>query len=189
MDRAVLAERAEHAHRAVVASRPGVRETSARQVPLEDRRAHVADRLLPGRAPPARAAVGDERAHDVIAGLHAGDARADFLDDAGAFVAEHHRQPRLEVAVRDVDVGVTKTGMGVTDEDLTGLRPVEVELLDLDRLARLVDNCGFGLHVALPLDTWPGRNRPSPRSSRRDTDMSSKCPVSRSHGRSHSRSR
>ena len=44
--------------------------------------------------------------------LDAGDARADLLDDPGALVAEHHRQPRLEVAVRDVHVGVAQARRG-----------------------------------------------------------------------------
>ena len=67
MDGAVLAERAEHAHRAVLAARAGDREPLAGQVALEDGRAHVADRLLAGGAVAAGAAVRDERADDVVA--------------------------------------------------------------------------------------------------------------------------
>ena len=114
---------------------PGDREALAGQVALEDRRAHVADRLLAGRAVAAGAAVRDERADDVVAGLDAGHAGPDLLDDPRALVAEHHRQPGLEVAVRDVDVGVAQTRVGVADQHLALLRSVEFQLLDLDRLA------------------------------------------------------
>ncbi len=56
----------------------------------------------------------------------------DLLDDARALVAQHHRQPSLQVAVSDVHVGVAQTGVRVADEDLTLPGAVEVELLDLD---------------------------------------------------------
>ena len=151
VDRAVLGERADHAHRAVVAARAGEREPRAGQVTLEDRRAHVADRLLPGGAPAAGAAVRDERADDVVTGGDPGDARADLLDDPRALVAEHHRQPRREVTVHDVQVGVAQPRMGVADQHLPRLGAVEVELLDLDRLARLDDDRGLGLHRRPPL--------------------------------------
>ena len=147
-DRAVLAERADHAHRAVVLLRAGAGEgeTAAGELAGEDVRAHVADGLLAGGAPAADAAVGDERADDVVARLHARDAGADLLDDARALVAEDHRQAGLEVAVGDVHVGVAEPGVGVPDEDLALLRAREVELDDLDRLAGLVDDSSLGLH-------------------------------------------
>jgi hypothetical protein len=49
-------------------------------------------------------------------------------------VAEHHRHPRLDISVDHVQVGVAQARVGVADEDLSGLRPVEVEFLDLDTL-------------------------------------------------------
>ena len=55
---------------------PGDREPLARQVALEDGRAHVADGLLAVGAVAAGAAVGDERADDVVADLDPRDARA-----------------------------------------------------------------------------------------------------------------
>ena len=97
---------------------PGDREPLAGQVALEDGGAHVADRLLAARAVAAGAAVRDERADHVVAGLHPGHAGPDLLDDAGALVPEHHRQPGLEVAVRDVHVGVAQPGVGVPDQHL-----------------------------------------------------------------------
>ena len=61
-------------------------------------------------------------------------------------VAEHHRQPRREIAVRDVDVGVAQAGVGVADENLTFPRAIQVQFLDLDALTGLVDDSGLGLH-------------------------------------------
>src|SRR5690348_11119264 len=145
-DGAVLAEGPDHAHGAVIAAGACHREPLAGQVALEDRGAHVADGLAAGGAVAADAAVRDERADDVVAGLDPGHARAGLLDDPGALVAEHHGQPRREVAVRDVDVGVAQARMGVADEYLAVLRAIQVELLDLDALTGLVDDCGLGLH-------------------------------------------
>src|SRR5271169_468952 len=145
-DHAVLAEGADHAHGAVLPAGPGDREPRAGQVALEDRRAHVADRLAAGGAVAADTAVRDERADDVVTGCHTRHAHADLLDDPRAFVAQHHRQPRREIAVRDVDVGVAQAGVGVADEDLAFPRPIQVELFDLDALAGLVDDSGLGLH-------------------------------------------
>ncbi len=54
----------------------------------------------------------------MVADLDPGDAGTDLLDDAGALVAQDHRQAGLEVAVGDVDVGVAEAGVGVADQDL-----------------------------------------------------------------------
>src|SRR5207244_13219180 len=124
---------------------PGVGEPLAGQVALEDRRAHVADRLAPGGAVAADTAVRDEGQDHVVAGLHPGHARPDLLDDPGTFVAQDHGQPRREVAVRDVDVGVAQARVGVADQNLAILRAVQVELFDLDALAGFVYNGGLGL--------------------------------------------
>jgi hypothetical protein len=82
----------------------------------------------------------------VITRSHAGDTRADVLDHPGAFVTQHHGQPSGEVALHDVQVGVAQPGVGEPDEHLTLLRPGQVELLDLEGLADLVDDGGGGLH-------------------------------------------
>jgi mycofactocin precursor len=84
----------------------------------------------------------------VVALLDPRDAGPDLLDDARALVPEHHRQSRLEVTVRDVYVGVAQPRVRVADQHLPLPRPVEVELLDLDRLAGLVHHCGGGFHGA-----------------------------------------
>src|SRR6266566_2570016 len=145
-DHAVLAEGPDHAHGTVLAAGPGEGEPLTGQVALEDRRAHVADRLAAGGAVAADAAVRDEGQDHVVAGFHPGHARPDLLDDPGALVAKHHRQPRRQIAVRDVDVGVAQARVGVADQDLTILRAVQVELFDLDALTGLVDDSGLGLH-------------------------------------------
>src|SRR4029077_14266364 len=67
VDHAVLAEGAEHAHRAVLPARAGDREPLAGQVALEDRGAHVADRLLPARAVAAGGAGGGEKGNHTAA--------------------------------------------------------------------------------------------------------------------------
>src|SRR5260370_20322643 len=146
MDHRELAERAKDAHGAVLAARTGKREMLARQVALQDRRAPVADRLAPGGAVTADAAVRNEGADDVVTGLHPCHARPHLLDDPGALVAKDHRQACLEVPVRDVDVGVAQARVQVADQNLAVLRPVQVELLDLDALTRLVDDGCLGLH-------------------------------------------
>src|SRR5579872_7157118 len=69
----------------------------AGQVALQDRSAPVADRLAPGGAVAADAAVRDEGADDVVTGLHPGHTRPHLLDDPRALMAKHHRQACLEV--------------------------------------------------------------------------------------------
>src|SRR5690349_20144203 len=145
-DHAVLAEGPDHAHGAVLAARSGDGEPLTGQVALEDRRAHVADGLAAGGAVAADAAVRDERQDHVVAGLHPGHARPDLLDDPGALVAEHHGQPRREIAFRDVHVGAAQARVGVADQNLAVLRAVQVELFDLDALAGFVYDSGLSLH-------------------------------------------
>jgi hypothetical protein len=86
----------------------------------------------------------------VVAGRHPGHAGADLLDDARALVAEHHREPALDVALHHVQVGVAQPGVGVPDQDLALLGAAELELLDLQRLAGLVDDGGDGFHGRFP---------------------------------------
>lgn len=129
------------------------------QVALQDRGAHVADRLPSGRAVPAYAAVRNERGHHVATGLDPGHAWAHLLDDPGALVPEDHRQPGLQVTVRHMDIGVAETGVGVADENFAVFRPVEFQLLDLDWLAGLVDDRGLGFRGR----SFRPRARPSTR--------------------------
>jgi hypothetical protein len=82
----------------------------------------------------------------MIAGRHSGHARSYLLDDPCTLMAEHHRKPRREIAVSDVNVGVTKACVGVADENLALPRPIQVELFDLDALAWLVNDSSLGLH-------------------------------------------
>src|SRR6185437_2883726 len=102
--------------------------------------------LVPGRAVAADAAVGDERADHVVARLDLGDARPDFLDDPGALVPADDREPRRQVAVGQVQVGVAEPGGDVPDQHLPGARPVQVEFHDLEWGLHVVQYRGLDLH-------------------------------------------
>jgi hypothetical protein len=57
----------------------------------------------------------------VVTRLDLGDAGADLLDNAGALVAADDREPRDQVAVDQVQVGVAEPGGDVPDQDLAVL--------------------------------------------------------------------
>src|SRR6185437_12896505 len=118
-----------------------------RHAALEDRRAPVADVLLPGRAPAAVPAGGDERAHHVVAHGDAVDAGPDRLDDAGALVPAHDGHAALDVADAQVLVGVAQARRGEADQDLALPRIVELELRDLPWLVEPGQDRCLGLHV------------------------------------------
>ena len=86
-DGGALGERAEHAHGTEILLARVEPERAVGHEALEDGGAHVAEVLAAGRAVAAGPAVRDEAADHVVAGLHLGDAGADFLDDAGTLVA------------------------------------------------------------------------------------------------------
>ena len=93
------------------------------------------------------AALGRVERDDVVALLHAGDARADVDDDAGAFVAEDGREEPFGIGARAGElVGVADAGGLDLDEHLAGARPFELDLLDDERLAGFVGDGGAGLH-------------------------------------------
>ncbi len=84
---------------------------------------------------------------DVIAGLQRGDAGADLAHDAGAFVAEDGREDAFRVGARQrVGVGVADAGRHDLDQHLAGLRALDVDDLDGERLARLPGNGCADLH-------------------------------------------
>jgi hypothetical protein len=85
-------------------------------------------------------------AHHVVTGGHPGHPGPDLLDDPRALVPEHHRQPCLEITVLDVHVRVAQPGVGVADQHLAVAGAVQLQFLDLDRLARFVDDRGLCLH-------------------------------------------
>ena len=79
----------------------------------------------------------------MVAGRDPGDAGADLLDHARALVPQHHGQPARDLPVQHVQVGMAEPGVRVADEDLALSWPGEVELLDLEGLADLVNHrCG-----------------------------------------------
>ena len=95
-----------------------------------------------------------EHHDDVIADLEIVHARSEFLDDAGGFVAEHHRRRPRTVAVDHGKVGVAQAGRADLHHHLAVAGIVELELFDRKRLrflvwrlgAHLVENGGFDFH-------------------------------------------
>src|SRR6185312_9390648 len=102
---------------------------------------------LAGEARFAGPALRRVERNDVIALGHRGDARADVDDDARALVAEDHREQPLRIGARAGElVGVTDAGRLDLDQDLACLRPLELDLFDDRRLARLVRHRRARLH-------------------------------------------
>src|SRR5581483_11040250 len=91
----------------------------------------------------ALAALRREQRDDVVARPHEPDVGPDRLDDAGALVAEDARRvPGRVCAGRRVQVGVANPARGEPDERLPRLRLVELDLLDGERPAELLEDCG-----------------------------------------------
>ena len=91
-------------------------------------------------------------------GAQRGDALADRLDDAGSLVAEHARGVAGRVgAGGGVEVGVAHAAGVHADEHLAGPGPVELDVLDDERPAELLEDCCADLHgrdaTAFRLDT------------------------------------
>ena len=114
-----------------------------------DRVAHVllleAERLPAGDAVVARPARVAEPWHrDAVADSDLGHSYPELLDDPDALVSGHEWRRRLDrpVAVRRVDVGVTKTGRLDPNPDLTRLERESSDLLDRERLVEVAnDRC------------------------------------------------
>ena len=88
---------------------------------------------------------------DVVAGRDGRYAGADILDDRAALVAEDGREHPLGVgAGQRVGVRVADAGGDVSDEDFALLRPFDVDLFDLEWLARFMGHGGSRLHRVLP---------------------------------------
>ena len=98
----------------------------------------------------ALAALGREQRDDVVAGRdEAAAALADPLDDAGALVPEHAGRVSGRIGPGGrVQVGVADAAGGEPDERLACLRLVELDLLDDERLAELLEDGGPDLHGA-----------------------------------------
>ena len=69
----------------------------------------------------------------MIAGRHARDVLADFLDDARSLVAENGRERRGEVTAHEVVVAVTHARCLDPNADLARPRRFELNLFDGDR--------------------------------------------------------
>ena len=84
---------------------------------------------------------------DVVAGLHRGHARADLAHDARALVAEDGGKLALRIEARErVGVGVADAGRHDLDQHLAGLRAVDVDRLDGERLVGLPGDGGASFH-------------------------------------------
>ena len=79
-------------------------------------------------------------------GADLGDAGPDLLDDPGALVPADDREPRRQVAVGQVQVGVAQPGGDVADEHLARARAVQVEFRDLERGLDVMQYRGLDLH-------------------------------------------
>ena len=95
----------------------------------------LAEVQLPARTLTAVAAIGEPRQEDVIPRLQSVHARSHLLDDAGALVPQHDGKLGRVDPLGDVEVGVADTARRHPHEHLAGLRRVELELLDDERLA------------------------------------------------------
>ena len=109
-----------------------------------DRHAEVGARV---DAVDALAALGREQRDDVVALAQRGDALADPLDDPRALVAEHGRRVAGRVDARGrVQVGVADAAGDEPDQHLAGTWVSQLDLLDDERLAELLEHRSTHLH-------------------------------------------
>ena len=135
------------AHRLAVPgeTRGAVREV-AEPLLLPDRDAAV---RTTAAAVDALAALGCEQRHDVIAGGQRADALADALHHPCALVPEHAGRIPARVRPRGgEEVGVAHATGHEPHEDLSCKRLREVELLNRERTAELLEDGGADLHSA-----------------------------------------
>ena len=124
-------------------------------------------------------ALGSEERDHVVAGRDERDAVTDALDDAGSLVPEHARRVAGRVgAGGGVEVGVADAAGGEPDEHLAGLRLGEVDLLDDERAAELLENCCADFHGAsLACSGARGEASASPRPAALPTAGCARCPC------------
>ena len=147
-DHGVLAERGA-AH--VVIERLAVVAEAARAVghhALALGRAHGHAQIgLAALAEQTLAAFGGVKRDHVIARLHAGHAFTHFHDDPGALVAEHDGEEAFGVVAGEREgIGMTNAGMRDLDQHLTLAGRFDVDLDDLEGLARRKRNCSTRFH-------------------------------------------
>ena len=109
----------------------------------------------------ALAALGREQRDHVVAGRDERDTVTDALDDTGALVTEDARRVAGRVGTGGgVEVGVADAAGGEPDEHLARLRLGEIDLLDDERAAELLEDCCADFHAAsLPRRTGGRQSR------------------------------
>ncbi len=90
----------------------------------------------------------------MIAGLDPLHAGSHLFDDAGALVAENHRQRMRHVAGDDVQIAVAHAARDVFDPHLVGPGRLHFDVFDGQRLPGFIQNGGFCLHVVPSLLWW-----------------------------------
>ena len=112
----------------------------------------------------ALAALRREERDDVVPDRERGDAVADLLDDARAFMAEHGRRVTGRIGARGgVEIGVTDAARNEAHEHLAGARLAQLDGADRERRAELLEDSCSDLHRVDP-------NRPGVRQDLVDGD-------------------
>lgn len=155
-DGRALGEGAQHAHRAEIGVAHVEAERPVGHIAIENRRTHVAQVGAPRRAIATPSTVRDEATHHVITRLDLRHARADLLDDARTFVAADDREPRHQIAVGQVQIGVAQTGGHIPDQHFACPGAVKIQLDDLKGLASLEQHSRPGFHFLLLLHVAVG---------------------------------
>ena len=84
--------------------------------------------------------------HNMIARTDPRDARADFANDAGAFVAEHQRSAHRPLIARRVQIAMAHTSGFDLDQHFSGSRRIELGFFDRQRLSAFPQDGGGDLH-------------------------------------------
>ena len=106
----------------------------------------------------------------MIALLHAGHARADIDDDAGALMAQDGGEQPLRVGAGKRElVGVADAGRFYLDQYFPGFRPVQIHLGDFERLGLFECDGSTGFHDDSPLPVLAGTFDEEPAGRRRQS--------------------
>ena len=109
-------------------------------------RVEVAEVAVAFEAGAAASAGGHEGEDDLVALRGEGHARAGLDDGAGALVSEHHWDGDGGVAVHEMAVAAADAGGTDLHQYLAGLRLIEVDLADIERLTNFPQYGSFYLH-------------------------------------------
>ena len=108
-------------------------------------RVEVAEVAVALEAGAAASAGGHEGQDDLVALGGQGHARAGLDDGAGALVSEDDGDGDGGVAVHEVAVAAADAGGTDFHQDLAGLRLIEIDLADIERLTNFPQNGSFYL--------------------------------------------